>query len=165
MDISVVSGKGEAQTLLSAFDAALKDCGMHNYNLIYLSSIIPPGANITQIDRFEPNKEHYGHKAYVIKAEERSAVKRTALGAGLGWYQLEDNRGFFVEHHTRADTEEKAREILESRITQSLQDLATFRDVPFNQGKISSIMSTSVVGDKPACVLTLAVYEAEGWSQ
>ena len=44
MKIIVTSGTGEGPTSLAAFDAALLDAGVANYNLICLSSIIPPGS-------------------------------------------------------------------------------------------------------------------------
>jgi arginine decarboxylase len=42
MQIHVSSGRGEGPTPLAAFDAALRDAGVSNYNLIALSSVIPP---------------------------------------------------------------------------------------------------------------------------
>lgn len=165
MYIHIISGKGEGRTLLSAFDAALKDCGMHNYNLIYLSSIIPPASHVMSTSRFPSQAEHYGHKAYVVKAEQRSDKVGTAIGAGLGWYQFDDERGIFVEHHAQSTekNENHAREVLESIITQSIQDLCEFRDVPFHQEKMGSAVSVATVQDKPACALVLAVYHVEGW--
>ena len=48
MEINVVNGVGEGQTELSAFDAALKDSGVYNYNIMYLSSVIPAGAVVKE---------------------------------------------------------------------------------------------------------------------
>ena len=48
MDIKVVCGVGSGKTALSAFDSALKDAGVYNYNLITLSSIIPPDSIISK---------------------------------------------------------------------------------------------------------------------
>jgi len=163
MDIPIITGKGEGQTLLSAFDAALKDCGVHNYNLIYLSSIIPPGSHVTLLDQFQAPTEQYGYKAYVIKAEERSANQGAAIGAGLGWYQFEDERGVFVEQHVQAEDENQVKELLRLGITQSIQDLCAFREIPFHKEKMRSAVSTTIVRDKPACVLALALYRTEGW--
>lgn len=44
--IYVTSGIGEGQTNLSAFDAALWDAGIANFNLIKLSSVIPPHSKV-----------------------------------------------------------------------------------------------------------------------
>ncbi len=42
MRIDIVWGGSEGKTLLSAFDRALLNAGIHNFNLIPLSSVIPP---------------------------------------------------------------------------------------------------------------------------
>ena len=42
MNIYVSSGIGYGQTKLAAFDAALNEAGIANFNLIKLSSVIPP---------------------------------------------------------------------------------------------------------------------------
>lgn len=41
---ALTAGSGEGDTPLTAFDAALLDAGLGNYNLVKLSSIMPPGA-------------------------------------------------------------------------------------------------------------------------
>jgi arginine decarboxylase len=45
LEIQVTTGTGEGPTPLAAFDAALLDAGVANYNLILLSSVIPAGAS------------------------------------------------------------------------------------------------------------------------
>ncbi len=40
----LTTGRGEGDTALTAFDAALLDAGLGNYNLVKMSSIMPPGA-------------------------------------------------------------------------------------------------------------------------
>lgn len=40
----MVAGQGEGKTELTAFDAALIDAGVSHYNLVKLSSIMPPDA-------------------------------------------------------------------------------------------------------------------------
>ncbi len=42
MRIDIVWGESEGKTLLSAFDRALLNAGIHNFNLIPLNSVIPP---------------------------------------------------------------------------------------------------------------------------
>ncbi len=38
------AGRGDGETQLTAFDAALLDAGLGNYNLVKMSSVMPPGA-------------------------------------------------------------------------------------------------------------------------
>lgn len=47
LEIVVTSGTGEAPSELAAFDAALHQAGVANFNLIRLSSLIPPGSQVT----------------------------------------------------------------------------------------------------------------------
>ena len=47
-EIRLSTGVGVADTSLAAFDAALYEAGIGNFNLLPLSSVIPPGADIVQ---------------------------------------------------------------------------------------------------------------------
>lgn len=163
MDIKVVLGVGTGKTTLSAFDNALKDAGVYNYNLIILSSIVPPGSKISKIRRYESPPEEYGHKLYVIKAEYRSEEVGKYIAAGLGWYQFGDERGMFVEHSFRGETKVAVESEIELGIKNSLKDLAKFRGVKFEESKAHSAISLSRVTDSPTCVLVIAVFQAEGW--
>ena len=71
-----------------------------------------------------------------------------------------------MEHHVHSSEKDEnyVREGLQSIITQSVQDLCAFRDVPFSQERMHSAASIATVQNKPACVLVLAVYHIEGWS-
>ncbi len=42
----VCSGRGRGRTPLNAFDNALRDAGVGDYNLLKVSSIVPPGAKV-----------------------------------------------------------------------------------------------------------------------
>ncbi len=163
MDISVVTGSGTGKTILSAFDAALKAAGVYNYNLIALSSIIPPGSKITKIDQYQTPDDEYGHRLYVIKAEMRSDQTGKYLAAGLGWYQLEDGRGMFVEHEIIGETKVAVESEIKLRIKNSLKDLCSFRKVKFSDKKARSAIVVTQVKGRPTSVLALAVYKAEGW--
>jgi len=163
MDIKVVQGVGTGKTILSAFDGALKDAGVYNYNLITLSSIIPPNSKVSKVKRYESPPEEYGHKLYVVKAEYRSEEVGKYIAAGVGWYQLEDNRGIFVEHEIKGETRVAVESEIALRITNSLKDLAKFRNIKFNESKVRSAISLTQIKDHPTCVLVLAVYQSESW--
>ncbi|WP_423792815.1 pyruvoyl-dependent arginine decarboxylase [Methanocaldococcus indicus] len=49
--ISLVAGKGEGETELNAFDRALLDAGVGNVNLVKMSSIMPPKAELVEIPK------------------------------------------------------------------------------------------------------------------
>ncbi len=163
MDIQVICGVGSGRTTLSAFDAALKDAGVYNYNLITLSSIIPPGSIVSKMKRYNSPHAEYGHKLYVIKAEIRSEEAGKFIAAGLGWYQIEDGRGMFVEHEIKGETRLAVESEIESRISRSLKDLCRFRHIKFDPQKAKSATSITQIKDHPTSVLVLAVYQSEGW--
>jgi len=84
MNIVVVKSHGFVQTTLSAFDAALKSGGIFNYNLISLSSIIPPNSQVTVKKKYPNGKKDFGDRLYVVKADVRSDETGKAIAAGLG---------------------------------------------------------------------------------
>jgi arginine decarboxylase len=165
MTITVVRGVGQGQTLLSAFDAALWRAGAHNYNLMPLSSVIPPGSRVVTSDRREVRMAEFGHRLYVVKAEARADEPGTVIGAGLGWLQWGDGRGVFVEHELSqphgscAEVELR----LKDEITSSLRDLAHVRCVEFDPDQVGTEVAATRVESRPACALVMAVYQAEGW--
>ncbi|MEK7617182.1 MAG: pyruvoyl-dependent arginine decarboxylase [Patescibacteria group bacterium] len=163
MNIYVVCGVGSGMTILSAFDSALKDAGCYNYNLIALSSIVPPGSKVSKVRRYKTPPEEYGHKLYVVKAEYRSEEVGKFIAAGIGWYQLEDGRGIFVEHEIKGETKIAVESEINLRIKNSLRDLATFRRIKFKESKIKSKIVLTQIKNHPTCVLVLAVYQSEGW--
>lgn len=154
MDIIITAATGTGNTELSAFDNALWNAGVANYNLIKLSSIIPPASRII-LKKPEQNPDEYGRRLYVVMSEQRASKKGQVACAGVGWYILEDGRGVFVEHHGTSVKK------VESEIKKSLQDLADQRGikgVQFNM-KISSAKCTS----KPVCAIVCAIYKSEPW--
>lgn len=163
MHIYVVAAAGKGRTLLSAFDNALNKAGVCNYNLIPLSSIIPPGSKIVRTKQYQPPPEHFGHKLYLIKAEMRTEEAGKFITAGLGWYQLDDGRGFFVEHELKGETKEAVKSEINARIVHSLQDLCRFRKLPFQKSRVRSALTITRIKDRPTCVLVLAVYQSESW--
>ena len=163
MHIPVVSAVGRGETLLSSFDAALHGCSVHNYNLLSLSSVIPPGASVAPSDGYADVADRHGHSLYVVKAESRSNEAGLGLAAGIGWYQWGDGRGVFVEHETTAPTAAVGGAEVRDLVCRSLSDLRCIRDVAFEERRVGMDVATATVKDRPTTVLVVAVYLAEGW--
>ncbi len=161
--IPVVAGIGRGSTLLSAFDAALVACGVHNYNLIPLSSVVPPAAEVVPIEAYVPETDEHGHRLYVVKAEIRSDQAGQTVGAGVGWYQWGDGRGVFVEHEATGPTHRSVAAELDHRVCHSLRDLCAARGVAFDPIRARSRLAFAEVADEPTSALVLAVYRSEGW--
>jgi arginine decarboxylase len=163
MNIPLVTGVGVGSTLLSAFDDALRAFGVLNYNLIPLSSVIPPASKVVPLPRYTSRPDEHGHRLYVVKAEMCSDHAGKQLGAGIGWYQWGDGRGVFVEHETIGSTRDDVAAELDYRNCHSLRDLCAARNVPFDTRRVRSQRVLAEVEDQPTCALVLAVFQAEGW--
>ena len=162
MIIYVTSGIGEGKTPLSAFDAALKDAGVHNFNLIILSSVIPP-KSVIKLRKFKAKSEDWGNKLYIVKAEIRSRQSGMYIGSALGWYQMKDGKGVFVEHEEIGQTIEAVESNLKKEVQNSLHDLCRIRQLSIVEKKLKMKMCIAKVTDQPTSVLVIAVYKSEGW--
>lgn len=157
MKISVHGGKGEGPTPLAAFDAALLDAGVCNYNLLCLSSVIPP-QSVVDRTRYEAKPDEYGHRLYVVMAHRQEQVPGREAWAGLGWTQEPtDGRGLFVELEGETRTE------VERKITDTLRSMIASR--PYTFGPIDHEVVGIQCQKQPVCALVVAVYESQGWSR
>lgn len=157
MHIIITSGAGEGRTALAAFDQALYNAGVANYNLIPLSSIIPPNSVLMR-QRYITAPQDFGKRLYVVMAREYADVAGATAWAGLGWCQNSTSgQGLFVEHHA-AD-----RATLQADIHATLADMIATRRETYNY-RDHEIRSIQCV-DKPVCVVVLAVYCSEDWGQ
>lgn len=84
MRIDIVWGESEGKTLLSAFDRALVNAGIHNFNLIPLSSVIPPKSVIHETGTYT-SSDRVGEILYVVISSLSSYKSNALISAGLGW--------------------------------------------------------------------------------
>ncbi|PSQ31997.1 pyruvoyl-dependent arginine decarboxylase [Halobacteriales archaeon SW_6_65_46] len=95
--IRVVWGTGHAATEMAAYDAALADAGIGNYNLVAVSSVIPEGATVTEAGT-APTLGPVGERLTVVEASETVPVgDRDPACAGLAWATTESQKGLFYE--------------------------------------------------------------------
>jgi len=108
--IRVVSGTATGPTAVATYDAALADAGVHNYNLLTLSSVVPPGADIEVPDAV-PEIGPVGGRLTVVQA--RATVEGTGQAtAALGWTRESDRGpGVFYETGGEFDRTEARRRI------------------------------------------------------
>jgi|SRR5436853_824433 len=155
MKIIVASGTGEGPTAVAAFDAALLNAGVANYNLIPLSSIIPPGS-IVERATYRPPPDEYGHRLYVVMARHDELVIGREAWAGVGWAQeRESGRGLFVEVHA------SDKDSVQTAITASLTAMMASRRRVY--GPIQCEITGIQCRENPVCALVIAVYKSEAW--
>lgn len=159
MNIYVAPGIGTGPTKLSAFDAALNHAGVANYNLIRLSSVIPPKAKIIRQKSSIPTGAmpgNWGDRLYVVMAEQRVDTPNTEAWAGIGWVQdKETGKGLFVEHEGNSE------KTVRQDITQSLEALMATRNVNFGEIQMEVVGRTCT--NHPVCAMVIAVYQASDW--
>jgi arginine decarboxylase len=156
MKINIASGTGVGVTELAAFDHALVNAGVANFNLIYLSSVLPPGSHVTVVDHSVKPVGGWGDRLYVVMAQERTSQRNKEVWAGIGWMQdPETKKGLLVEHQGFNEDEIRA------DIRNSLRGLAENRNLEF--GPIHMEVVGKKCGALPACALVVAVFESEGW--
>jgi arginine decarboxylase len=154
MRIVVTKGQGCGRTPLSAFDHALFEAGIHNYNLLPLSSVIPPGALIEE-SVFSPSGDEWGHRLYIVMIRGVAMIPGTETWAGIGWVQTDDGRGLFVEH---ADA---SRDNVVDMIHLSLEDMIGYREQKF--GDVHYVVQGGKCVDRPVCAVVAATYQSQGW--
>lgn len=152
-------GVGRGPTALASFDAALVAASVANFNLIHLSSVIPPLSTV--VVENEPTAQAppggWGDRLYVVLADCRVEVPHEEAWAGIGWVQEESTgRGLFVEHigHSRAH--------VEADIGASLETIVAARP-GFEPGPRSMQVSGITCEHEPVCALVVAAFDSETW--
>lgn len=155
--IRIGRGVGHGPTELAAFDAALGDAGVANFNLLVLSSVIPPASTL---ERTPGSSMHvagqWGDRLYVVLADHRQSHIGREAWAGIGWAQAGDGRGLFVEHHAESET-------------QVVDDIErTLGAMTASRPEIFGPVDMQVVGarceSQPVCALAIAVFQSAPWS-
>ncbi len=95
--IRVVTGTGAGPTATAAYDAALLDAGVGNYNVVTVSSVLPAGATV-ETPGTAPSLGAVGDQLTAVQAR---AVGECA-GAALAWGRTPDGEGLFYEGSARS---------------------------------------------------------------
>jgi arginine decarboxylase len=160
MNIYVTAALGKGKTTLGAFDNALVGMGVANYNLVRLSSVIPPATEIVICDGPAPSMGGtWGDKLYCVYAEQRADIVGQQAWAGVGWVQdPTDGKGLFVEHEGHSE------EYVVNEITQSLQTLMTNRNMQPLPIQMKVVGGTCESVSEPICAMVMNTYESEPWN-
>ncbi len=153
--IVMTRGIGQGPTTLAAFDAALLDAGVANYNLICLSSVIPPGSVIER-RRWHTPPQAWGQRLYCVMSQTREDRPNHAVHAGIGWVRDDElGHGLFVELH------DDNRQRLERDLHATLEAMQRNRGMAL--GNVQTEIASAHCGGDPVCALVIAVYAAQAW--
>ena len=153
--ITLARGIGRGPTPLAAFDTALLDAGVANYNLICLSSVIPPGSRIERRRWVTPPQE-WGQRLYCVLSQLREDRPGHWAHAGIGWVHDDGGgHGLFVELH------DDDRERLERDLHRTLESMQSNRGMSI--GPVHTGIASVLCEDEPVCALVIAVYASQAW--
>lgn len=104
--VKLVVGKGEGNTLLTAFDKALLQAGIGNLNLVRVSSILPP--NCVLEEDFDVPPGSLAPTAYGAEMSDRPG-ELIAAAIGIGFSP--NDHGVIMEFHGHCDEEHAKRTV------------------------------------------------------
>jgi arginine decarboxylase len=115
-EVFFVSGTGSHRTRVGSFERALRDAGVEPYNLVSVSSILPPDADTVEphegIARLEP-----GQVVHAVLG--RETAEGGEARAAVGVARPDEGHGYFVEGDgvSGDEAESLAREMVETSET------------------------------------------------
>ncbi len=126
----LTKGVGKHKERLTSFEAALRNAGIAPFNIVRVSSILPPGAKIFSrskgIKQLSP-----GEIVHAVMAESSANEPHRLIAASIGVAVPRDRSqyGYLSEYHSFGETELKAGDKAEDLAAQML---ATTLGVPFD---------------------------------
>jgi len=158
LTIRISSGTGVGRTRLSAFDSALMAAGVGDFNLLRLSSVIPPRSNVIEVNSSQQVPGEHGDRLYCVYAAACASTPHEQAWAGVAWSRRNNGsgEGLFVEHVGHSE----AAVLNDLRL--SLADLSVRRGGDFTPAGVQT--SFAVCVDLPVCALVIATYGRSAWS-
>ncbi len=117
----LTKGVGRARAKLASFEAALRDAGVAEYNLVRVTSIFPPRCKIITREQgvklLDP-----GQILYIVLADTATNEPNRLIAASIGLATPKDKNtfGYLSEHHSYGETEERAGEFAEELAAEML---------------------------------------------
>lgn len=148
--IRVVWGTGRGPTELSAYDAALADAGVEDYNLLRLSSVIPAGPSIEEVGT-APDLGPAGEGLYVVEASARGDTGTQS--AVLAWARSEEGPGVFYETHGSDPVED-----VRAEAAAGIEAGIDLRDREYGEPRFRGVTIDADAGPGYAAAVTIAAY-------
>ncbi len=123
-------GVGRAKDKLASFEAALRYAGIAPFNLVKVSSILPPNCKIISRSKGSAMLAH-GQIVFVVMSENQTNEPHRLISASVGVAVPADPKqhGYLSEYHSFGERETKAGEYAEDLAAQML---ASTLGVPFD---------------------------------
>lgn len=159
LTIRISSGSGSGRTRLSAFDSALSAAGVADFNLLRLSSVIPPGAAVVEVDRQDQLHGGFGDRLFCVYAVAYASTPLEEAWAGMAWSRRRDRSGagLFVEHDGASSA------TVRHDLEHSLADLGDDRGGDFEPAGL--VLASAQCLAHPVCAVVIATYRSADWSR
>ena len=155
--IPVVRATGTGRTTLAAFHDALVQMDLGHYNLVRLSSVVPPGTAVDATGKAPVPTGEWGDKLFCVYAEWRATEVGEQAWAGVGWVQRLDGRGgLFVEHEGSNEA------FVHTAILSSLADIVAGQEDEYSAPDL--VLNGAECTGEPVCSMVMAPYEVAGWA-
>jgi arginine decarboxylase len=152
--IRVAWGTGTGPTETAAYDAALADANLHNYNLVTVSSVVPAGAAVEVVGTV-PDLGPAGERLTVVQARATRAGPGR-VSAALGWTTSEDGPGLFYEAAGETDVETVA-----ERASAGLDAGRDLREWAFDEERVETVGIDAESGSYAVAVVVAVYGESE----
>ncbi|MBD3398142.1 arginine decarboxylase, pyruvoyl-dependent [Candidatus Micrarchaeota archaeon] len=107
--VFLTKGVGKSNTELGSFEEALRDAGIAYCNLVYVSSIFPPGAKLIKktdgIKKLDPGQIVFCVMSRISSCE---PSRRIAASIGLALPKNRGWHGYVSEHHSYGQNKQEA---------------------------------------------------------
>src|SRR4051794_40433892 len=144
--IPVVSATGVGRTTLSAFHEALVAVDLGHYNIIRLSSVVPPHTEVDPHGKTPVPVGQWGDRMYCVYAAQWATEQGEQAWAGIGWVMRRDGQGgLFVEHEGTSE------QFVRTAIETSLADLVRGREDEYVAAQLT--LHGAVCDGDPVCSL------------
>ncbi len=153
--IHVAGGVGVAPTEMAAYDAALADANLHNYNLITVSSVIPADAELTVVEK-APDLGPAGNRLTVVQGKVVAGPETDTeeIATGIGWARGPGPGLFYEAHGTDL-------EAVEAEIRRGLDAGCALREWTFTDRDVEMSAIEPRKGSYTAAVMLAAYGESE----
>ena len=126
----LTKGAGTAKERLNSFELALRSAGIAQFNLVSVSSILPPGCKKIPREKGLPLL-NAGEVVFCVMVRNETSEPNRLISASVGCAVPADPNqyGYLSEHHSFGETDEKVSDYTEDLATTML---ATTLGIEFN---------------------------------
>ena len=156
-EMPILRSTGTGGTALAAFHSALVGVNLGHYNLVRLSSVLPPGTFVDATGTAPSPVGTWGDRLYCVYAEQRTTIPGEEAWAGIGWVQRlsGDGGGLMVEHEGGSEA------FVAESITTSLHDMVLGSEEQFSAPDF--VLNGAHCTGQPVCSLVIAPFEIASW--